>query len=272
MICGNCRRDIESVVRPTPQERFPEAWFSNRIYAVDTVDAVLEDSAVRVDCRSRDLLLAEPPVSQMRRLSSLKDDRPMLAWLASRISNSGRSQVDLIDRIAVFTSMIENHFPSVGLPASQGFYRTPGDFWWGGPEEVVIAKGSDWCHEIARVFCAMAQVLEIPCRLVYTSSDDDGHVIAEAYWCGSWVLVDPLAPKVYRTPDGSPVSVIALSDLSEDELFAITASREGYYVNPCYFKHLFVAEYWLADSHKYNYGISRCNQYYEQLLGPIWNQ
>lgn len=137
---------------------------------------------------------------------------------------------------------------------------------------MVIAKGSDWCHEVARVYCALCQTLQIPCRLVYTASEDDGHVIAEAYWRNAWTLVDPLAAKVYRRSDGSPIGVLDLKLASPEELSAFTESREGYYVNPVFFQHLFVADYWLADSEQYDYGASSCNAYYARLLEPIWNQ
>ena len=259
-------------VKKSSHIRFPKTWFQNRIYAPSAVDAVLEDSAISVDRHSVDMLAAPPPAWKVEQLDGLKTERLLLGLLAEKLYVNRDSVIGQLEQVSEFTKDIENLFPSVSYPASKGYYETPQDFWWGGTEEIVIAKGSDWCHEVARVYCALCQVLEIPCRLVYTASETDGHVIAEAYWRNSWTLVDPLAAKVYRKPDGSPLSVLDLKFASPEQLSAITASREGYYVNPVFFEHLFVAEYWLADSEKYDYSLSPCNAYYARLLKPIWNQ
>ena len=253
--------------------RHPAYWFQNRIYSPGTVDAVLEDSATCVNDDNEEMLAAPPPSSRVEQLEHLASDRMMLALIARSLHVTEREHpVAQLKRIAEFTRNIEHNFPARTNSAAKGYYRSPADFWWGGTEEMVIAKGSDWCHEVARVYSALCQVLGIACRLVYTASKDDGHVIAEAYWQGAWTLVDPLAAKVYVMPDGFPISVLDFSVGSSEELAAYTASGEGYYVNPVFFEHLHVAEYWLADSANYDYSASRCNPYYERLLAPTWNQ
>ena len=256
-------------MKPTAGDNIPKTWRQNRIYLPGTVDAVLEDSAIPVNCRSADLLSTPPPSWRVEQLAGLKDDRLILGLLAADLQVEKSTTIGQLDRIAEFTKSIENLFPSASYPASKGHYRTPREFWWGGTEEIVIAKGSDWCHEIARVYCALCQVLRIPSRLVYTASDDDGHVIAEAYWREAWTLVDPLAAKVYRRSDGSPISALDLKFSSPEELADFTAARDGYYVNPVFFQHVSVAEYWLADSEKYDYGISPCNDYYALFLESV---
>ena len=254
-------------------ERHPAYWFQNRIYSPGTVDAVLEDNAICVNDDHEEMLAAPPPSSRVEQLGRLESDRMMLALLARSLRVTEREHsVGQLRRIAEFTKDIEHNFPARTNPAAEGYYRSPEEFWWGGTEEMVIAKGSDWCHEVARVYSALCQVIGIPCRLVYTASEDDGHVIAEAYWQGAWTLVDPMAAKVYVKPDGSPVSVLDLKAASCEELVAYTSSREGYYVNPVFFKHLHVAEYWLTDSAMYDYSTSLCNSFYQRLLKPIWNQ
>ena len=142
---------------------------------------------------------------------------------------------------------------------------------WGGTEEFVIAKGSDWCAEVARVFCALSQLCEIPSRIVYTYSSDDGHVIAECYTEEGWCLVDPLAPKVYDTVDHMPISAVDMVRADPARKKEYTAGREGHYVDPRFFRYVAISEYWLRSEASYNYGLSHCNDYYRELLGPIWN-
>ena len=101
--------------------------------------------------------------------------------------------------LALFCRNIEAQFPSPEHSALGGYYASPDEFMWGGSEEFVIAKGSDWCAELARVFCALCEMKGVPARIVFAlDGSDHGHVLAECYDGGEWMLVDPLAAKLYR--------------------------------------------------------------------------
>jgi hypothetical protein len=241
----------------------------HRIYAPLTVDAVLQDTALVVTEDVYERLLAPPDVARFR-FDELPQRRLLLAALVERLRLRGNGR-ECLDQIARFTAAIELLFPSPEHSAAGGYYRTPDDFYWGGTEEQVIAKGSDWCHEVARVYCALAQVAGIPARIVYTLGWDDGHVIAEAYADGAWTLVDPLAAKVYAREDGRPLGAVGMARARMAELRRATLARGGPYVHERFFEFIAVADYFLIEAGHYSYALSRCNEFYRELLGPIWH-
>ena len=74
---------------------------------------------------------------------------------------------------------------------------------FGGTEEQIIARGSDWCTDVVRVACAMCQVAGVPARLVSLfnlSQAHSGHDIIEVFSEGVWGAADPLNGLVYRPP------------------------------------------------------------------------
>jgi transglutaminase-like putative cysteine protease len=242
----------------------------HRIYAPHTADAVLQDSALVVCPESYARLSAPPDIARLR-LDELPGRRPLLAALIERLGLTG-SWHERLGRLARFTADIERIFPSPEHSAARGFYPTLDDFWWGGTEEQVIAKGSDWCHEVARVYCALAQVAGVPARIVYTLGREDGHAIAECFVEGAWVLVDPLAPHVYRREDGGPLGVVEMACADAEQRRSLTGEgRHGTYVRARFFEFTAVAEYYLIEADRYDYGPSHCNAFYRGLLGPIWN-
>jgi hypothetical protein len=242
----------------------------NRIYAPHTVDAVLQDTAIVVTESVVERLAAVPDDVRFR-FDELPSRRPLLAAIVDRLDLRGRWH-DRLERIARFTAAIERLFPSPEHSAARGYYKTPGDFWWGGTEEQVIAKGSDWCHEVARFYCALAQIAGIPARIVYTLGRDDGHAIAECCVDGAWALVDPLAAHVYRRPDGAPVSIVAMActppSLRRDLMHG---GRGELYVHERFFELTAVAEYYLTEAGRYDYRLSPCNAIFRALLAPGWN-
>jgi hypothetical protein len=241
---------------------------AHRIYPPDSVDAVLQDTARLVDPDACAWLEA-PPALGPYRFSEVRANRPLLRALADDAIQAAKG-LQAVWKLACFTSQIERMFPSPEHSAAAGYYATPEDFLWGGPEELVIAKGSDWCHEVARVLCGLAQVSGIATRLVYAYSDDDGHVLVEYYVDQGWVLVDPLAPKVYRSPSGRGVGVREVLLRRQDGPWF--RDGEGYYVSARFFKHVAIAEYRLSEAPSYKYPLSKCNRYYKERLGPIWNK
>jgi hypothetical protein len=243
---------------------------SNRIYQQNTVDALLQDNAVVV---TEDQLeqFAAPPNLALYQFDELRRRRILLSALAEHCGTA-TNLLKKLYQFAQFTYNLENLFPSPEHSTAQGYYPSPSDFWWGGTEEMVITKGSDWCLEVARVHCALAQVSGIASRLVHIFSQDSGHAITECFIGNQWVLVDPLAPKVYTKGDGSPLSVVDMAIADSVQRAVYTAGREGYWVHEKFFQFMAVAEYRLIESDQYDYRISYCNEFYRKLLEPIWNR
>jgi hypothetical protein len=240
-----------------------------RIYRSQTVDAVLQDRAVVLGPETLSQFRTAPGPEAFR-LNELPARRPLLALVAADlISPAGPLQT--LERIAAFTHDMENRFPSPEHPASAGYYVTPDDFWWGGTEEMVITKGSDWCAEVARVCCALAQLSGMPSRIVYAHSRNDGHVLTECFALGRWVLVDPLAPLVYQRRDGSWLSAADMAAATPQAREKYTGGHPGAYVDAKFFECMAVSEYRLIEAASYDYGISHINDFYRELLRPIWN-
>jgi hypothetical protein len=241
----------------------------NRIYRDGTVDAVLEDNAVLVTEDQYEQLSA-PPDFEKFAFDDIRKKRILLLQMANQYAPSSEP-IQKLFQLATFTRNLEKLFPSPEHPAYK-YYKTPDDFWWGGTEEMVMTKGSDWCAEVARLYCALTQVCGIPSRIVYTMSSDGGHVISECFADGKWVLVDPLAPKVYTKRNGHPIGVVEMVSASKEEFEEYTSSPEGVYIDKSLFKYVGVSEYRIAEADQYDYGISKCNDYYRKILEPIWNK
>lgn len=99
-----------------------------------------------------------------------------------------------IDRIVGFTSNLGEAVADESLD----------DMRFGGTEEPILDRGSDWCTEIGRVACVLCQLVGLPSRLVMIFDTEQaycGHVIIEVHRDGVWAAVDPLNTRTYR--DGS---------------------------------------------------------------------
>jgi hypothetical protein len=235
------------------------------------VDAVLQDCAVEV-CDATLERFARPPAAGNDDLSILRRRRPSLAYFADFAAQAYPAACKTLS-LALFCRDIEAQFPSPEHPARDGYYASPDHFMWGGTEELVIAKGSDWCAELVRVFCALCELSGISARIVFAlDGSDDGHVLAECHVGDEWMLVDPLAAKLYEDARLGRVGAARMHQMTGVEKRVLTASAEHYYVHERFFRYLSVAEYSIRDAARYDYGLSRCNDYYRQRLSDRWNE
>ncbi len=86
--------------------------------------------------------------------------------------------------------------------------RALDDLRFGGPEEAIAARGSDWCTDVARVACRLCQVAGLPARLVFladTGAAYSGHAIIEAWRDGRWGAIDALTGVIYEEAGGRPI-------------------------------------------------------------------
>ena len=242
----------------------------HRIYRCGTVDATLQDSAIEV-CDSTVNYFKQAPRDRKSNAEVLRNKRPLLAYFVE-VAYSAFPRGSNIASLASFTQAIDANFPAVEHSTRRGYYACPDDFIWGGVEEFVVVKGSDWCAEVARVFCAFCEVEGLAARVVYAlDGSDDGHVLAECYCNDGWMLVDPLAAKLYRDDVIGPVGAARMYELETSERRRLTNSRENHYVNHRFFRFLSIAEYSLFDANEYDYSLSRCNDFYRRRLSPRWN-
>ena len=240
----------------------------NRIFAEGSVDAVLQDEAILIDTSNVEELY-KPPIIEKYNFEKLGDERPLLKHFSEQILRKSKDKLDFLYNLAQFTSSMANIFPIKHQP-NYKFYPFPDDYFWGGTEEMLITKGTDWCGEVARVFCALAQMAKIPTRIVYTSSDNDGHVINESYLNDRWILVDSTNGIIYKSEN----AFINASDFLLNKSTAESILKlytDYYYSNIEFFKYIGISEYVLSDSSRYDYKISFCNEYYRDALKNSWN-
>ncbi len=139
---------------------------------------------------------------------------------------------------------------------------------FGGMEEEVIRRGSDWCGDLARVGCVLCQVAGVTARLVYLADTENaysGHVIIEARREGHWGAVDTTANVIYRRPDGKPASTWELMNHA-GWIEAHSRGIETPYTNRGQFLAAAISNYFACDRQKYDYTISPMNTYYRSIL------
>lgn len=68
-----------------------------------------------------------------------------------------------------------------------------GDMVFGGTERAILARGTDWCADMARVGAVLFMCMGIPARIVHLANLNkayNGHVVAEAFYDGAWGVCD----------------------------------------------------------------------------------
>jgi Transglutaminase-like superfamily len=144
-------------------------------------------------------------------------------------------------------SRIPLDFPEPGKSTTAGFYGDFRSFRWGGSEEAIVAKGSPWPQELARVLAALLQTAGVPSRLVflYRESPSLLHTVVEAWVNGGWAVCDACANRCYIWPHRGYASA---RDLQRQPRLVDQAPEHGR--NPCVDSSLFgtiaVSPYHLA--------------------------
>lgn len=139
---------------------------------------------------------------------------------------------------------------------------------FGGTEEQIIERGSDWCTDVSRVACALLQVGGVASRMVFQANAHrpySGHVIVECFRNGSWGAVDPTCNVVYRYNDGRPASVWEL--MNDQSLLCSHYRNAGTaYTNPDQFALSAIVNYDIADAGQYRYDVGPLNEYSRRVL------
>ncbi len=183
--------------------------------------------------------------------------RPDLERFLAEAESSGDDPVDRVAAIAGLTRGLSEKKPGGGLSEMS----------FGGTEEQIIERGSDWCADVARVACVLYQVSGFPCRMVYLFNLDaaySGHVIVEVHRSGKWGAVDTSSGVVYQKEDGVPASTWEL--MNDAHLVKRHAGPEAWYTNPEQFMAAGIANYNASDSDLYDYEVTGLNDYTRAVL------
>jgi len=139
---------------------------------------------------------------------------------------------------------------------------------FGGSEEAILDRGSDWCADVARVAAALAQVAGIPSRIVQLADiarPYSGHTVIEAFRGRRWGCVDSRTGVVYLDPRGQPASTW---DLIRHPAWISRYYRSDSapYSRAGQFRRAAIAEYRLPVRPASLYRTSRVNDYYRSVL------
>ncbi|MEW6753561.1 MAG: transglutaminase-like domain-containing protein [Candidatus Latescibacterota bacterium] len=251
----------EAAVDLTPQ-RGPAAlgpayryMLEHDAHAPGAVDRGLLAEMVRIGPATVEVLYAGCPPEPVRYAPG---SRPVLEGIVGEAIGAAKPPEERTRRLAVWTARFYRGAPAVSLDAVV----------LGGTEEEVIARGSDWCTDVARVACVLAQVAGMPARLVYLFDLDQaysGHAIVEVWRDGGWGAVDACTGVVYRE-DGRPASTWSLMR-APDLVAAHRAACPGaLYTTAAQFRAAAVANYAIWEARQYEYPVSGLNAYYRSIL------
>jgi hypothetical protein len=230
-----------------------EETFRNDPHASGSVDRVLMERMVRLCSETVDHLYGEfTPLEVKVEAGS----RPALEdWVAGFTKGAGSIE-KAVDALAAFTAGLKERVKG----------ETPDEMRFGGTEEEIALRGSDWCTDVARVGCAIYQVSGCPCRIVYLADPDlrnHGHAIVEVHR-GVWGAVDTSTGVVYRKPDGAPASTWEL--MQDEALVGRHASRKAAYTNPGQFGAAAISNYFVWEAGEYDFSVTPLNPYTRALL------
>jgi len=223
-------------------------------HADGSVDRELTSRMVRLCHQTAEYLYTSFTPSEVRYARSA---RPKVEAILNSVCPCGFGPEECVAAIIEFTRKLGNR-------AEQDLEKMR----FGGTEEEIIERGSDWCTDVARVACVMCQVAGFPCRIVNLFDLDranNGHVIVEAQRSGRWGALDSSTGIVYMAADGLPASVWDLMNNPRlvDEHGKNPRAR---YTTPGQFKAAGIANYFVWESHRYDYTVTGINDYYFSIL------
>ena len=192
-----------------------------------------------------------------RSVGYVEGTRPGLERSCAEAGSPAGGPEQRVAAIAELTRSLAERSPAGGLTAMR----------FGGTEEQIVERGSDWCADVARVACALYQVAGFPCRMVYLfdlQAAYRGHVIVEPHRSGKWGAVDPISAVVYRTRDGNPATTWEL--MNDADVVTRHAGPEAWYTNPEQFTAAGIADYHVRDAARYDYPVTGVNDYTRAVL------
>jgi hypothetical protein len=228
---------------------------SNDAHAPGSVDRVLAEGMIQICASTAPHLYTDyTPTDVPYRTGS----RPTLEECLCSIVLARSSSEAIVRSIGEFCSHLTEKVAGQKLD----------DALFGGTEEEIIEKGSDWCTDVARVGCVLCQVWGIPARLVMlfdTSRAYSGHVIVEAYRSHVWGALDPLTNVIYRDRDGTPCTVWKLMNRPQ----LVKAHWRGpatLHTMPDQFRAAAISNYFVWERDRYDYTVTHVNAYYRSIL------
>ena len=229
-----------------------QIMLENDAHAQGSVDRVLVARMIRICLETAEYLYtAYTPIE----VKYQKGSRPELERYVNDAVTGCKSDEDRIRNIASFCSRLSIKVENQPLD----------DIIFGGTEEEIIQRGSDFCTDIARVGCTLCQVAGIPARIVFladTAQAYSGHVLIEAYRNEFWGTVDTSTNVIYQHPDGKSATTWDL--MNNPRLIEAHQRSNAIYTNAGQFRSTAISNYFIWK--KYDYTVSTLNDYYLSIL------
>ncbi len=231
-----------------------QKMLDNDTHAPSSVDRVLTEQMIRLCSDTATYLYSGyTPIE----VSYKKGSRAEIEDIAEQVTLSCPTLEARIEAIVKFTANLEEKVTGETLDSMQ----------FGGTEEAIISRGSEWCTDIARVACSLCQVAGVPSRIVNlynTKQAYSGHVIIEAYRQRKWGAVDSSTAVVYRHSDGTPASTWDL--MNQPSLIERHQSPSAHCTWVDQFTGADIANYFAWQSKAYDYTLSGINDYCYPIL------
>ena len=211
--------------------------------------------------------------------------RPVLEAEVARVITGCKTDREKVLAILVFIRDLYLH-NGKEIPEHLKFY--------GGSEEVLIAKGENLCECVGRLMVALCEVMGLPGRIVMHLR---GHITCEIFLEGKWSYFDPRAGLFYVDENDRLLSIVELIDNREyiknqpDWVKAYVSKQWKYeqreYSNYTYHMSPIDVQlyqfYSLMDAPKYNYGVKTyaaaeadglfvINKIYAKHLHRMWGE
>ena len=235
-------------------DRAYQIMLENDTHAPGSVDRALAALMIRLCPQTAAYLYGEYTSTQVR---YQRGSRPELECYVEEAMAECGSDEERVEKIARFCS-------DLGKSVSDEL----DEMRFGGTEEEIIHRGSDWCTDLARVGCALCQVAGFPARLIMIYDTDmaySGHQIIEVNRSGIWGAVDPTHGLIYRDSEGKPVSTWELRN-QPNLIEAEWRSHQDLGSRLSQFRNTAIANYSVWDREDCDYTISPVNGYYWSLL------
>lgn len=222
--------------------------FENDIHAPNSVDRVLTEQMILLCPKTQEYLYSKFTPTKV---SYTNNPRPILEGYLKKIIGNSKTEYEKIKLITKFCKKLAKTEAKI----------------FGGTEEKIIKRGSDWCTDLARVGSILFQIAGFPSRLVTLINIDkaySGHEIAEVYWNNKWGAIDTTYGIIYRNKEKRPLSVWDL--MNDPGLIRINVKRSLANEMIGKFRSAALVNYFAKDFKKYIYTKSKVNDYYRGIL------
>lgn len=171
--------------------------YEHDVYGEGSVDRVILDNMVLL-CAETAPCLSRPP--EPSRIDYRRGSRRGLEAILADMPYGAGADWAVVRAVAGVCAVMVHAADAMDVPLEAMRF--------GGTEEEIAARGSNWCTDVARLACRLCQVAGLPARIVTladTRAAYSGHQIIEVWWGDAWGGQSIQRPgSCIRTPTAVP--------------------------------------------------------------------